>query len=73
MFASLHVALHADFKDYAGAEACFADVDACLFCLGKSGAMLQARRDGVRARIIENREIRAMADRAKRSVGRGIN
>ena len=36
-------------------------------------AMLQARRERVRASVIENTEIRAMADRAKKGVGRGIS
>src|SRR5262245_6592747 len=34
--AKLRVHVHRDFLDYAGAEAAFAGVDACLFCLGIS-------------------------------------
>lgn len=32
----LRVFIHKDFQDYAGVEAAFAGVDACLFCLGIS-------------------------------------
>jgi len=55
-------------------------VDACLFCLGKSvrhvlgedigRAMMHATLDGIRGRIIENREIRAMAERFARDEAR---
>jgi uncharacterized protein YbjT (DUF2867 family) len=32
----LREVLHGDFADYTGAESAFDDIDACLFCLGKS-------------------------------------
>jgi len=41
----LHAFLHEDYQDYAAVSKAFADVDACLYCLGKSVTQVSGQQE----------------------------